>query len=146
MRLKTLVARIRDPGHTLGQAVRFGLVGIINTAIALAVLNILHSGGMPVRPASYIGSGLAVMVSFALNRSWTFRTRQSGSILSQFWRFALVNVVSVVAFSEAVTALSSMMSVPLAALLGVAFSFVANFLLSRLLVFRPGRSSGFQSD
>lgn len=136
MRLKSLAQQIRDPDHALGQAVRFGLVGVINTAIALGVLNILHAGGMPVRPASYIGSGLAVVVSFLLNRSWTFRTRQSGSAWPQFWRFAGVNVVSVVAFSEAVTAFSTMMPVPVAALLGVALSFVANFLLTRLLVFR----------
>ncbi len=136
MQLKSLAQQIRDPGHALGQAVRFGLVGIINTAIALGVLHMLHAGGMPVRPASYIGSGVAVVVSFVLNRSWTFKTRQSGSIWRQLWRFVGVNMVSVVAFSEAVTALSTMMSVPVAALLGVALSFVANFLLSRLLVFR----------
>lgn len=139
MPLKALAAKLRDPGHTLGQAARFGLVGLVNTALALGVLNLLHASGVAVRPASYIGSGIAVLVSFLLNRAWTFRTRRADGAWRQFGRFLAVNVVSVVAFSEAVTALSAMMAVPLASLLGVALSFVANFLLSRLLVFRAGR-------
>ncbi|QCI80051.1 GtrA family protein [Hankyongella ginsenosidimutans] len=136
MRLQGLAAQLRDPGHALGQAARFGLVGVVNTALALGVLNMLHASGVAVRPASYIGSGLAVVVSFLLNRAWTFRTRRADGPWRQFGRFVAVNVVSVVAFSEAVTALSATMPVPVASLLGVVFSFVANFLLSRLLVFR----------
>jgi putative flippase GtrA len=56
------------------EKIRFGLVGVLNTATDFVLLNILAVAvGLPVVLANTISSGLCMMMSFRLNKKWTFR-------------------------------------------------------------------------
>ena len=60
------------------QALRFGLVGIANTSIGLiAIYAVLYYFSTNPAIANAIGYAIGMVVSFILNRTWTFRDRQS---------------------------------------------------------------------
>jgi putative flippase GtrA len=62
------------------QLVRFGLVGVTNTALtvlAYAVLVALHA---PVPLAGAVGWGVGAVNGYRLNRAWTFRGSTRGAV------------------------------------------------------------------
>ena len=71
------------------QAIRFGVVGVGNSAIGLAViysfLYFLECGPIVANAAGY---SLGVVVSFILNRRWTFRNR--GAVRRQLIPYLII--------------------------------------------------------
>lgn len=62
----------------LRQALRFGAVGMVNTAVGLGTIwGAMALGAAPL-PANAIGYGVGLCVSFLLNRAWTFRRAAAG--------------------------------------------------------------------
>lgn len=59
-------------GH---QALRFGAVGILNTAIGFTLIVLAMWAGAAPLPANAIGYAGGLIVSFILNRAWTFGRR-----------------------------------------------------------------------
>jgi putative flippase GtrA len=55
--------------------VRFGLVGLANTAIDVGIYLGLRSTGMPLVPANAISTTAGLLFSFVANRSFTFGDR-----------------------------------------------------------------------
>ena len=74
-----------------GKGWKYGIVGVLGTALPFAALVALVelSGVHPV-PASVAGFVLVLVVSFLLNRSWTFAVRDAGS--TAFVKYAAVSV------------------------------------------------------
>ncbi|HWC18661.1 MAG TPA: GtrA family protein [Terriglobales bacterium] len=137
------------------QMFRFGVVGAINTAVDLIVLNLLivitHTGQ---RGASFavfktIAFVCAVLNSYLMNRSWTFRgAKKKNSMLegSQFMFVsvlgAVVNVGSswyVATFTHPILGITSRWWPSLAALVGTAFSLGFNFIGYKFWVFAHRR-------
>lgn len=54
------------------QLLRFGLVGVANTVVGLAVIMALLAAGAGDYAANLCGYGVGLALSFALNRAWTF--------------------------------------------------------------------------
>lgn len=53
--------------------IRFCSVGVLNTLIGLAIIfGLMRFGGVQYVLANAIGYAIGMMLSFALNRSWTF--------------------------------------------------------------------------
>ena len=52
--------------------VRFGLVGVANTVVGLTVITVLLAAGVGDYGANLCSYGAGLMLSFVLNRSWTF--------------------------------------------------------------------------
>ena len=61
-----------------GQAVRYLLVGVSNTAITLAAYAIAIAAGAPPVAASVIAFSAGAINGYRLNRSWTFRSDLRG--------------------------------------------------------------------
>lgn len=124
----------------LGQSVRFGAVGLVNTAIGLvaiyAVMFLFRTGPAV---ANVIGYGIGFGASFALNRSWTFSSSDPSSKLLP--RFLLVAAVSYILNLVAVLAATSFFSADpyLAQVLGVGIYTVCSFIGCRRFVFPPRR-------
>ncbi|MDX1734088.1 MAG: GtrA family protein [Halioglobus sp.] len=79
-------------GAQLGPlALRFGVVGVLNTLVHVCT-TVLLVEGLEVHPvpASVAGFVLAVIVSFLLNTFWTFR--QADELARRFLRFFVVSV------------------------------------------------------
>jgi putative flippase GtrA len=65
------------------QALRFGAVGLVNTAIGLScIYGLMYFAHTGVGLANFVGYGLGLAVSFTLNRVWTFASTQKlGAVL-----------------------------------------------------------------
>ena len=65
----------KDGKHS--QKLRFGAIGVINTALDFGLLFLLSHFGMPVVLANYFSTGTALIFSFFANRSYTFKAHGS---------------------------------------------------------------------
>ena len=62
----------------LGRIIRYGLVGLVNTGVALGTIFLLQNGfGWDYRIANIIGYCLGIITSFILNRAWTFKSTEA---------------------------------------------------------------------
>ncbi len=133
------------------QATRFCIVGIINTAVDIVVLNLLifitgtgHSGPLftAFKTISFL---VALLNSFYMNSRWTF-AGDSGArpTVAQGAQFLAISVVASVVNIASASYVASFMKPPaelvnywptLAALVGTVFSFVFNFIGYKFLVF-----------
>lgn len=121
------------------QASRFGLVGLINTAVGLGIIWLAMAAGAPAIPANAIGYMVGIMVSFTLNRAWTFRSdrerqRRPAATLRRFlaaagvaWLLNISVVWSVLELTE--------VSPYLVQLFGVATYSISFFIMCRVWVF-----------
>lgn len=94
-----VVSKRKTRNGTLLQFVRFGLVGCLNTAIDLLVLNALlwlWPGWDTVRLVLFntIAYACGALNSFALNRYWTFRREEAPNV-REGARFLLVTLVAI---------------------------------------------------
>jgi putative flippase GtrA len=75
------------------QALRFGLVGIANTSIGLmAIYAVLYFFSTNPAIANASGYAIGMVVSFILNRTWTFR--DSRSITNVLPRYIFIAAIS----------------------------------------------------
>ena len=133
------------------QATRFCIVGIINTAVDIVVLNLLifitdagHSGPLftAFKTISFL---VALLNSFYMNSRWTFAGESGGrSTVAQGAQFVVISVVSSVVNIASASYVASFLKPPaelvgywptIAALVGTVFSFVFNFIGYKFLVF-----------
>jgi putative flippase GtrA len=127
-----------DPRRALvRQLVRFGIVGVVNTATTLATIwlltRLLH---VPVWTASAVGYAVGTVQSYVLNRLWTFSDTERVKVAPQAATFVGVNVVCGLIFSTINAALSRTMVLALATLLTMVVVVPLSFILNRWLVFR----------
>lgn len=133
------------------QATRFCIVGIINTAVDIVVLNLLilitgtgHSGPLftAFKTISFL---VALLNSFYMNSRWTF-AGESGArpTVAQGAQFIVISVLASVVNIASASYVASFMKPPaelvnywptFAALVGTVFSFVFNFIGYKFLVF-----------
>lgn len=73
-----------------GRLVRFGIIGVFNTALDFALLFLfVYVFGLGTYLGNILSTGICLVVSFLLNRRWTFRSEDGG------WRqFALFLAVT----------------------------------------------------
>ena len=143
------------------QLIRFGMVGVFNTAVDYGVFYMLiafvhlHKGF-----AQVIATGIAMCGSFLINRYWTFR-KTGRSTAGEVVRFVLTNAVSMltaIAFTYlfydilhaervangvlTVAGISYMlegnMAVMFCKMLSTVFSLAVNFIGNKFWVFRAG--------
>jgi putative flippase GtrA len=120
------------------KVVSFGLIGCVNAAVDFAVFSLLHLYfGLPIIPANLMSWCVAVTNSYVLNSMFTFAA-ESGRRLSfgRYIAFATTQVGGLIANTITVFALSFFIPVLFAKLLAIGASFVVDFTLSHLLVFR----------
>lgn len=127
----------------LGQAVRFGVVGVVNTLVGLAVIYLAMAAlRFDDVAANVLGYAVGLAVGFALNRRWTFA--HAGRVLPTALRFAVAFVVSYVLNLATMLLLRDHFGVDpyIAQAAGVPPYTIAFFLLSRYFVFRGPRRRG----
>lgn len=70
---------------------RFALVGALNTALDFALLFLFTGSGVHKIPANYLSTGIALLFSFFVNKSFTFRSK-SGDARKQFALFLIITL------------------------------------------------------
>ncbi len=140
-RIDGLLARVLPAwvDRTLfAKAVSFALIGCVNASVDFAVFSLLYLYfGLPIIPANLVAWCVAVSNSYVLNSTITFAA-ESGRRLSfkSYVAFAATQVGGLIANTVTVFAASYFIPVLLAKLLAIGASFVVDFTLSHLLVFR----------
>jgi putative flippase GtrA len=71
-----------------GPFLRFAAVGLVNTAVGLALIYTARAFGLGEVSANATGYAVGVLISFGLNRHWTFRHR--GPLLPSTLKFSAV--------------------------------------------------------
>lgn len=84
MQLKALIKK-----HA--EKLRFGIVGLANTAIDFVILFVLVAFGLDKIPANYISTACAFVFSYIFNRTFTFRNRDK-NVIKQFILFLVVTM------------------------------------------------------
>jgi len=72
--------------------IRFALVGLINSVSGLLIIFLAMYSGFDDVLANAIGYSWGFMISFILNKNWTFINR--GSVATNFARFLVVTLVA----------------------------------------------------
>lgn len=131
----TRAATLGPQAPLLRQIGCFGLSGIANTALGLALILAAHQWlGMGLLGANLLGYGAGLALSFALNRNWTFADR--GSVTQSAPRFAAVVAVGFGASLFVTSVLTSFgCAFVVAQVLGLASYSVLTFMGFRHVVF-----------
>jgi len=127
------------------RAVRFGLVGVVNTLIDLILFSLLvHMAGLPVVPANMLSYGTGILNSFVMNRAWTFKHHSRGkALVKSLLVFTGINLLGLALSTLLVALFTTLMSPILAKIVSVPLVFVWNYLASRHLAFgRPSLRTG----
>ena len=122
----------------LAKATSFAAIGCVNAVVDFAVFSIGHLYfGLPIIVANPIAWCVAVTNSYVLNSMFTFAA-ESGRRLSfgRYVAFATTQIGGLIANTATVLVASYVMPVLMAKLLAIAASFVVDFTLSHLVVFR----------
>lgn len=114
------------------KAIRFGLVGLLNTLVDIATFALLIALSLPALAANVGAWMVAISASYAMNSRWSFerdqQLREGWSIL----RFVgLGALVSLGISSGAILALAPVIGLWPAKILGVAVAAVLNFIAAR---------------
>ncbi|HEX3971491.1 MAG TPA: GtrA family protein [Stellaceae bacterium] len=116
-------------------ALRFAIVGSVNTAVDLGIFTGLTVlAGLAPDRANALSYACGIAVSFVLNRGWTFRDARGG-IAEQFTRFIVVSLASLLLSTMLVGALSTVMPALFAKLLSFPVMFLWSFSMTRRFVF-----------
>lgn len=68
-----LIERAEGVDQPTKKPLRFVLVGIFNTGLDFALMNLFKLVGLPLLAANTLSTGIAMVCSFFLNKKWTFR-------------------------------------------------------------------------
>lgn len=79
------------PRRGLGQLLRFAAVGSFNTVLDFVLLfTLVYAAGLNQYLGNVVSTGICLVVSFFLNRQWTFRSSQRST--RQFLTFLAVTL------------------------------------------------------
>ncbi len=139
--MKVLFPKVRDTWlakPTVAKIISFGVIGVGNTVIDLAIFSLAYSVfNLPLVPSNVLAWVVAVSCSYAMNTMITFRA-ESGRVLRRkdYFRFVASGIFGVIATTTTLVVLSNFMPVLYAKLLSILVSFVVNFTMSHFVVFR----------
>lgn len=126
---------------------RFGLVGIANTALDFIILFVLVGLGLDKIPANYISTSISFVFSFFVNRSFTFKSK-GGNVIKQFMIFIAITIIALwviqplvilgVSSLLATTGWASWAILFIAKVIATVASLIWNYIFYSRLVFKKG--------
>jgi len=122
------------------QFIKFGLVGVLNTAVDFAVYTLLFWVGVPYLLAQCVSFAAGTANSYVLNRAWTFQAKGPQGASGQLARHVTWNVIVLLLSLGLLYLFSDGLGLhPLVAKVAVTVvSTIVNFVGSKLWVFREG--------
>jgi putative flippase GtrA len=122
------------------KAISFAFVGVVNTLIDASVFFLALKFVTPVLVAANVLAWfVAVTCSYVMNSFTTFAAESGRKLrLGDYGRFVASGIVGVVANTATLVVAAQFLPVWGAKALAIAVSFMCNFALSHLVVFRPG--------
>lgn len=98
---------MRRFGDLLGEASKFGAVGVVNLALDISVFNLLRVAVVSEKPltAKAISMSLAATSSYFMNRHWTWRDRARTGVRREYVLFMVLSAIGL-GLTEACLAIS----------------------------------------
>jgi putative flippase GtrA len=121
------------------QAMKFGLVGVLNTGITLGMIFVLMKGlRVHYALSNCIGYALGFLSSFVFNKKWTFQSK--GNVSREGVLFGAVFGVCYLIQLGALLLMKETMNIKAdyAQLLAIAVYTGLNFMLNKLITFKNG--------
>jgi len=133
------------------EKIRFGIVGIANTALDFLVLFILVGLGVDKIAANYISTSASLVFSFFVNKSFTF-TSTTGNAKKQFALFIIITLIGLWAIQPLIIAgvtaaltgsgWSDGVTLFIAKIIATVASLIWNYVFySRLVFKKPGQAT-----
>lgn len=123
----------------LSQAVKFGMVGVINTLVDYGVFWLLNHW-LPYHGAKVISYCCGMISSFILNRRFTFGDREAVTAVKGA-KFVLVNLLSLLVSLGVITLCVEVFHIQesIANIISTPFSMAVNFVCNKLFVFASSK-------
>jgi putative flippase GtrA len=121
---------------TAVQFVRFGVVGVLNTALTLMIIYTLMYVHTNPYVANAVGYACGVAMSFTLNRRWTFRSNQRPDLLLVGRFLVAMGCAYFANLATLYAGIRAGASPYVAQLLGMPVYTLCFFLVSKFFVFR----------
>jgi putative flippase GtrA len=119
------------------RAIKFGAVGIANTALDVAVFSGLTLiARAPAAAANAVSYSSGIALSFALNRAWTFHDRRSAHPWRQLVLFISGSLTGLALSTLIVGTLAGAWGPLPAKAVSIIATFAWNYLFSNIVVFR----------
>jgi putative flippase GtrA len=119
------------------RGLKFGAVGVVNTAADFALYSMLTLAvGLGAVGANLISYSVGIILSFLLNRAWTFKDRGGSSMVSQLILFVAGSLGGLAISTAIVGFLTGPCGVLLAKAVSILATFIWNYCFSNLVVFR----------
>lgn len=117
---------------------KFGVVGVINTAVDFVVFGALfYWGGLPLLAANSLAVSAGALNSYLLNKYWTFTDRTRGrEAIRAAALFIALTLIGMAIANAAIWALSFLVPVLMAKLLSIAITMLWNYTTYRRFVYR----------
>ena len=120
------------PRSLTGKAVRFGLVGLANSVVDLAVFTVALWADVPPLLANFVGWGVAVVFSYVVNSRWSFeRSARIGDLRAAARFIGLGALITLGVSSGAIAALAGVVGVMPAKIIGLVVAAVLSFVAAR---------------
>ncbi|MFC7371373.1 GtrA family protein [Fictibacillus iocasae] len=78
----------------MSRFIKFGAVGIVNTAITIASYTLFVYGGLHYMAANVLAYALGVCNSYYWNKNWVFNSKAHDKNTTVFMRFIAVNLLT----------------------------------------------------
>jgi putative flippase GtrA len=116
-------------------ALRFAVIGSINTAVDLGIFaSLIGLLGLQPDRANAISYGCSIVTSFVLNHQWKFEDVRGG-LGEQFTRLVVVSLASLLLSTMIVGGLSAVMPALVAKFLSLPIMFLWSYSMTRRFVF-----------
>jgi putative flippase GtrA len=150
--VRFLPERFQQIAHEI---MKFGLVGVLNTLINLAVFNALlitvHDVGRV--KANFVATAVATVFAYLMSRYWTFKHRPSEHSRSrEFMLFLLFNGIglgiesALIGGTVYILGTKTIVAVNIAKILGLGLGTIFRFWAYRTFVFRPATPAVADSE
>lgn len=134
---------------------KFGLVGVLNTLLNLAVFNALlitvHEVGRV--KANFVATAVATVFAYVMSRYWTFKHRPSELSRSrEFLLFGFFNVVglgietTLIGGTVYIIGTTAIVAVNIAKIMGLVLGTIFRFWAYRTFVFKPAAPTAAEPD
>lgn len=80
--------------ETAGQLAKLAIIGVVNTAVYFTLLNVFRTMGIELLLRTTLAFALATLVSYVLNRRWTFKIEHGAGLWRESWAFLGVNALA----------------------------------------------------
>jgi putative flippase GtrA len=92
-----------------GQMARLATIGVGNTVLYFALINIFRTVGIDLLPRTVLAFALATAMSYILNRRWTFKIRHGSGHVRESLGFFGVNLAALVVTAGIVLAADALL-------------------------------------